>query len=427
MGFTPATAQRIDGIVEAEVRAHRTPGIAVGVVESGRIIYARGFGRASISRNIDVSPATQFGIGQLSEAFTAAALLMLEQSGKLKLTDAVTTYLPNLTVAHDVTLRDLLDQTSGLPHVSNWPHLLAAANAAKPVAPPHTAYDPNPLNYLLAGMIVERITGVPLSDYVEQHIFLPLVMDSSLYTGETGVSTAHAVGYTVHGGQFVKAQPWSATRTAGDSGIISNVYDLAKWDIEFPILLRVDAVSEMFAPGLPGSLDRHAMGWTIDQRDGKRFVWQNGEIPGYHAMNALLPDDHVAVIVLVNTDSFGGPASLPESVAGRILDVLVPPSAQRIDNAVVTRAREWLGRLASGRIDRTQLAPEFNHYLSDAVVRQANIAALGRVVSMIPIASTPVSAGGTEYEFLVHFEHGMRHYHFTVDADGRISFISFSP
>lgn len=427
LGFTPATEQRIDRIVEAEISAHRAPGIAVGVVESGRIIYARGFGRADVSRNVPISPATQFRIGQLSEEFTAAALLLLEQSDKLKLDDTVTTYLPELTFARSVTLRDLLDQTSGLPHVSDWAHLIKAASAARPASPPHTTYDFNPLNYVIASMVVERVAGIPLSDYVEQHIFVPLVMDSSLYVGERGISDTHAIGYTMHGTGFAKALQWSISRSAGNADVISNVYDLAKWDIEFPILLRVDAVREMFTPGLAGVVDHHAMGWTIDQRDGKLFVWQNAEIPGYHAMNALLPDDHVAVIVLTNTDTFGGNATLPEEIAGRILDVLVPPTAQRVDNAVVSRARDWLARLATGRIDRTQLTPEFSSYLSDSVVRQANIAAFGPVISMVPIASVAAAKGATQYEFLVHFEHAVRHYEFTLAADGRIAFISFSP
>lgn len=427
LGFTPATAGRIDDIVQTEISNGRAPGIAVGVVESGRIIYARGYGKASISRDLPVSPATQFGIGQVSEEFTAAALLLLEQGGKIKLDDAVAKYLPDVTVARSVTIRQLLQETSGLPLVSNWPHAIADANRQKPLAPPGTVYKPNPLNYLLAGLVVEKITGIPLSDYVQQQIFLPLVMDSSLYAGDTGISSAHAVGYTVHGDGFRTAFGWSQARTAGDSGVISNVYDLAKWDIEFPILLRDQAVGEMFAPSLPGAFDRHAMGWTIDQRSGKSFVWQNGEVPGYHAMNALLPDDHIAVIVLVNTDTFGGPATLPEDVAGRILDVLVPSTEQHVENAIVTRARDWIAMLASGHIDRAQLTPDFNSYLTDGVVRDAGIGALGSVVSMVPISSVPKTGGAVQYEFLVHFTRGVRHYLFTLAGDGRVAFISFSP
>jgi D-alanyl-D-alanine carboxypeptidase len=427
LSFGPSTEQQINRIVQPEIAARRAPGIAVGIVESGRIVYARGFGLAEIQRHIGVTPDTQFAVGQISEEFTAAAILLLEQSGKLNLDDPVTKYLPQVTVAKDVTVGQLLDQTSGLPHVSDWPHLVRAANAGKPVAPPGTRYDENPLNYMLAALIVQQIAGLPLSDYVEQNVFLQLVMNSSLYVGDTGVAPSHALGYTRRGGRFVPAQMWSATRTFGDSGVVSNIYDLAKWDIEFPILLREDAVRQMFTPGIPGSLDRHAMGWTIDQRGGKRFVWQIGEIPGYHAMNAVLPDDHVAVIVLVNTDTFGGPVTLPEQLAGRILDVLEPPSVQHVDNSVMTRARDWLGRLASGSIDRTQLTPAFSDYLTDQVVHQANLSSYGAVSSIIPIASVPASNGTTEYEFVVRFARGVLHYELTLTPDGKIAFISFTP
>ncbi len=424
--FTPATEHRIEAIVETEIRAHRAPGVAVGVVESGRLVYAQGFGKASLSRRSPVSAGTQFGIGQISEQFTAAAILLLEQDGKLKLDDPVTKYVPELTVARYVTIRELLDQTSGLPAVSNWAHLIASVNAARPLAPPGTVYAENPLNYLIAGQIVERASGVPLSDFVQQHIFSQLVMDGSFFAGDTGISPAHAVGYTLGRSGFVTAWPWSTTQLGGDAGIVSNVYDLAKWDIEFPILLRVDAVREMFTPGLPGSFELHGMGWNIDQRGGRRFVWQNGEIPGYHAMNALLPDDHVAVIVLTNVDSLHGPAVLPEIVAGRILATLVPVSAQHVGNSVIVRAREWIGRLANGHIDRTQLTPAFSAYLSDSVVRNAGIAALGGVISMVPISSTPSAHGDTTYEFLVLFKNGTRHYRLTVTPDGKIDFLSFT-
>ncbi len=427
IGFTPATAHRIDAIVATELQAHRAPGVAVGVVESGRLVYARGFGTANLSRRIGVSPGTQFGIGQISQQFTAAAILLLAQDGKLNLDDPVTKYLPEVTVARYVTIRELLDQTSGLGNVTNWPHLLESANAARPMATPGTAYAPNPLNYLLAAKIVERVAGEPLSDYVQQHIFVPLVMDATLYEGDTGLSPERAIGYTRENGHFQRALPWSATRLDGNAGIVSNVYDLAKWDIAFPILLRVDAVREMFTPGIAGSYEQRGMGWAIDRRSGRRFDWQNGEIPGFRAMNALLPDDHVAVIVLVNVDSMHEAAALPESIAGRILDVVVPPSTQRVENGVVERAREWLSRLARDRIDRTQLTSGFSAYLSDDVVRRAQIARLGRVESIVPISSAPAQDGTTTYEFLVQFANGERHYRLTLTPNGKIDFISFTP
>jgi D-alanyl-D-alanine carboxypeptidase len=426
LGFGPATAHRIDAIVASEMRAHRTAGIAVGVVESGRLVYARGYGEANLSRRIPASPGTQFSIGQISEQFTAAAILLLAQENKLRLDDPVTKYLPQLAVARYVTVAELLDQTSGLPVVSDWPHLLRAADTARPAATPGTAYESNPLNYVVAGRIVAQVTGDTLSDFVEQHVFEPLVMDATLYTGESGASPNRAVGYTLERGTFVRARPWSATRLDAGAGAISDVYDLAKWDIEFPILLRVDAVRDMFTPGVPGAFVRYGMGWTIDERSGHRFMWQNGEVPGFHAMNAILPDDHVAVIVLSNTDSLHEQSAMPEIVAGRILDAVVPPSPQRVDNAILVRARAMLVALQRDRIDRTELTPEFSRYLSDDVVRNARLSSLGRLVSLVPISSR-AQDGDTTYEFLALFAAGERHYRVTLTPDGKVAFLSFSP
>lgn len=427
LGFTSATAHRIDDIVASEVRAHRTPGIAVGVVESGRLVYARGFGSANRSRDIPVGPGTQFGIGQVSEQFTAAAVLLLAQSGRLSLDDRVTKYLPQLRIARYVTIRELLEHTSGLPVITDWAHAFAAANAGRSTGVPGAAYADNPLDYLIAGRIVASIANEPLSDDVQQSVFVPLVMDASLYEGDTGLSRSRAVGYTLAGGHFLPARPWTAARLDGDAGVVSDVYDLAKWDIEFPILLRVDAVREMFTPGVANAFERHGMGWTLDERNGHNMMWQNGEVPGFHVMNSLLPDQHVAVIVLTNSDSFGDPAVTPEIVAGRILDVVAPPNRRHLDNSIVTRARLLLGQLANDRIDRTQLTPAFSRYLSDDLVRRLNVAALGSVRSLVPISSVSERNGDTTYEFSTLFARGERHYRLTVTPDGKIDFIVLMP
>jgi D-alanyl-D-alanine carboxypeptidase len=427
LGFTSATAHRIDDIVASEVRAHRTPGIAVGVVESGRLVYARGFGTASRSSNIPVGPGTQFGIGQVSEQFTAAAVLLLAQSGRISLDDRVTKYLPQLRVARYVTIRELLDHTSGLPIITDWTHAFTAANAGRSTGVPGAAYVDNPLDYIVAGRIVASIVNEPLSDYVQQSIFVPLVMDASLYEGDTGLSASRAIGYTLDDGHFLPTRSWTAARLDGDAGVVSDVYDLAKWDIEFPILLRVDAVRDMFTPGTANAFERHGMGWTLDERNGHNMMWQNGEIPGFHAMNALLPDQHVAVIVLTNSDSFEEPAVVPESIAGRILDVVAPPTHRHLDNSIVTRARLFLAQLAKDRIDRTQLTPAFSRYLSDDLVRRLNVAGLGRLRSLVPISSVAERNGDTTYEFSTLFARGERHYRVTLTPDGKIDFVVLMP
>ena len=438
--FTATMEHQIDDLGNRIVQTKRSPGLAVGVVEDGRIVYARGFGYADIAKRTRFSPGTQTYAGSITKQFTATALLLLQQDGKLKLDDPVTKYVPELTIAKDVTIRELLNQTAGLPDELDLrgidqdrtksvklSDLIAAMNKMTLVAVPGTQYKYNNFNYAIAALIVERVSGVPFSDYLQQHVFIPLLMNQTFLAGDNGISPDHAAGYTGSAGAFTATKPWDPAWLFGDGDLVTNVYDLAKWDIGMPLLLRVDAERDMFTPsGVPGAT-KYGLGWVIDERFGKRYIWHNGEVGGYHAMNALLPDDHLAVIVLANVDSFRSASVVqPEEVAAEILDIVLPPERANVDNAIVARAKEWLGRIASRNIDRTQLTPAFSAYLTDDLVAHAGFAALGKPLDFIPIGSS-TGAGETVYEFLVRFQSGRFRYKFGLTPDGKIGEIWLAP
>lgn len=422
-----------------EVHSGRTPALAIGVIEDGRLVYTRGFGFANLAKHLPMAPDTEFYCGGLTMQFTAAAMLLLAQDGKVTLEDHVAKYVPEFRLGAGITIAQLLSQTSGLPNYMDVPSLagamtrtikvsdlLATIDGMKPAAAPGTVYADNPLNYVLAGLIVERASGVPLSDYLEQHIFLPLVMNHTFLAGDNGISPAHAIGYTRSGSGFVPAATWDPAWLGGAAGLVSTIYDIAKWDIEMPVLLRVDALRTMFTPSASSGPTRYGLGWVLDRRGGKDFVWSNGEIPGYRAMNALLPEQHVAVIVFSSADSFHGSVTIPEELGARILDILVPPTSAHLDNAVVTRAKEWLEYLASRKLNRSELTPSFSAYLSDELVARENFAALGPLQAIVPIFSTTESNGNTLYEFLVRFPQAQYHYKFVVTPDGKIDGISLT-
>jgi D-alanyl-D-alanine carboxypeptidase len=433
--FTLDMSSRIDRLAQAEVQGNHTPGIAIGVVEDGRLVYARGFGYANVARRTRVDPGTQFYLGAVSAQFTTGAILLLVQDGKIKLDDRVTKYVPELSIAGSVTVAELLQQTSGLPdytkaggiptdqtHQLKINDLLAAANKLQLSATPGTTFAVNDFNFVVAGLIVERVSGVTLSDFLQQRIFLPLVMNQTLYAGDTGISASHANAYTrSSNGTFVPTRQPDPSWLLGARGVVSNVYDLAKWDIEMPILLRVDAVRDMYTPGGVSGPTQYGMGWVIDRRGGKRFMWYNGEIPGYRSINAVLPDDHISVIVLTNADSLHGAVTAPFQVASRVLDIVAPPVTVRLDNAIVARAKEWLERVADKRIDRTQLTPAFSAYLTDDLVANSNFAAFGKLETIVPISSTTQPNGDTMYEFIVQYPHDQFHFKFTVSQDGKVA------
>jgi D-alanyl-D-alanine carboxypeptidase len=434
----PASSAEIDRLALDEVHDGRTPGIAVGVVQDGRLVYARGFGFATISPHVMMTPDTEFYAGGLTTEFTAAAVLLLAQDGKLKLDDPVSKYVPGFKLGENVTIAQLLTQTSGLPTYPppgtspdftrsvDLNSVLSAIAKMKPTGPPGSVYANNPLNYLLAGAIVERTGGVPLSDYLEQHIFIPLVMNHTFLAGDSGISPTHATGYTRSRASFAVAPAWDPSWLSGDAGLVTTIDDLAKWDIEMPVLLRVDSVRLLFTPGTNAGPTQYGMGWVVDRRGGRDFYWSNGEISGYRAMNALLPDQHVSVIVLSNADSLHGPATIPEEIGNRILDVLAPPKTAQLDNPVISRAKDWLARLASRKIDRSELTPTFSAYLTDELIARDDFAALGTLQTIVPISSSTEKNGDTLYVFLVRYPSAQYRYNFEVAPNGKVDGITLT-
>lgn len=435
-----AKARAIDAIARGELHAGSTPGLAIGIVEDGLLIYSRGFGYADIAAKRKVTTQTKFLAGGISEQFTAASVLLLAQDKKLSLTDRVTRFIPELGMARDVTISQLLAHTSGLPNLTDVPGVprdlsrplkleetLRDLDKMKLAAAPGTQFNRNTLDYALAGLIVQRVAGEPLSVFMQTRIFEPLIMTSTFLAGDQGAG-GYARGYTRENGRFREVRGPDVTWLFGSGDLITTVDDLAKWDIGLPLLLNVDSVRTMWSANTAPGGGLYGMGWIVDQRGGQTFVWRNGTLPGYHAMNALLPEEHVAVIVLSNAGSPNATSTVsPERLAYRILDLVAPLPPAHFDNVIVRRASEWLDRLARLDIDRTQLTPAFSQYLSDRVVIQADLRSEGPLESIVPVENFQRS-GDTVYVFDIRFRRGgsMR-YQFALTPDGKIDQLVLEP
>src|SRR5581483_11254862 len=156
----------------------------------------------------------------------------------------------------------------------------------------------------------------------------PLVMDHTFLAGDTGIAPNRAIGYTKIGTTFVSAKGWDPAWLAGDRGLVTTLYDLSKWDIEMPLLLRVDAMRTMLTPSSAGGAGHYGMGWVVDRRGGQNYMWYAGQVPGFQSMDAMLPDRHIAVIVLTNADALhSSRVASAQQLAARILDIVSPPGA----------------------------------------------------------------------------------------------------
>jgi D-alanyl-D-alanine carboxypeptidase len=420
------------GVGNRALATGSAPGIAIAVVEKGRIVYEGGFGFADVAARTPVTAATRFAIGSITKQFTAAAITLLVSERKIALDDTLATYVPSLPNSRLITLRMLLDQTSGLHNYPNpteheWPlygpvelsRVIEILASDKPDYPPGRRWEYSNANYAALAAVVAKASGMAFAQFLTTRIFVPLQMSESGF-GYAAQQRGIAVGYDR---ALPEAPPLSLDLFSGAGGVVAPAHDLALWDIA---LLRGSLLSESYieriwqaAVPTGQDSDRYADGWVATKLAGHREVWHNGLAPGVggYCYNAIFPDDALAVVVLTN--GFGA-ATLPErmtqeiaaafGIGGEPAPETVPTAAPNDNPAVDALARAFWDQLASGTIDRSKLAAEFSAALTPELLAQVRqgIETLGELRSFI-FVGTRTTNNLTGYRYWLTFASGAQH------------------
>ncbi len=345
-----------DSIGAQSLANGRAPGFSMAVVLHGRIVYARGFGIADLARRTPVATGTRFAIGSLSKQFVAAAILRLVERGSLSLDDHLAGYLPRMPKAQRITVRELLNQTSGLHNFPrtdehHWPlqgviapaSLFSILRTDTADFAPGTRWAYSNTNYAALADIVAQEAGRPYATWLRREIFAPLHMDASGagYAVQAGTATPYQGT-----GVFTKQFTLSLDLFYGAGDIVSSATDLARWDIALLQGRVLDAASmhDLWTAGqlADGTPVNYAMGFVPASLAGHREVWHNGLAPGAggYCYNAIFPDDGLAVIVLSNGLNFAGE---PERMVRSVLEAYFPDARQtssaRAAEASVSRAQ----------------------------------------------------------------------------------------
>lgn len=279
---------RIDAAVQIVMRSQHVAGVSVGIEQRGRIVFARGYGQSDVLRHTGARPDTVYRIGSLTKMFTARAVETLAQRGKLGLDRPASRYLPAFPWGHAVTVRDLLAQRSGIPSYTDdtplnpyaWyaPAQLVGSVARLPLAfKPGTRFEYSNTNYVLLGMIVQRIVRMEFEDYVDGHVVAPLRLHSTRY----GDQPAEALGYRWDGSAFERATPSSPGYAFSAAAMTSNVPDLLRF------------LETMRAP---------YYGLLQSEQFGNSVWYASGNVDGYSAFAFLLPQSGEAAVLLCNAD-----------------------------------------------------------------------------------------------------------------------------
>jgi CubicO group peptidase (beta-lactamase class C family) len=332
-----ALTARIDSIVNAPISEGKVAGATVAVVKGRDTILIKGYGKADLEWNVPMPADAILELGSVTKQFTAAAIMQLVEQGKINLDDDITKYLPKYpTQGNRIPVRRLLDHTSGIKGYTELPefevlmmrHLpkdsLVALFSKRPFDfKPGEQETYNNSAFFLAGLVIEKVSGMSYADYVEKHLFDKAGMKDSRYCSEKAVYQRRAHGYGSDTTGFALADYIDHTWPYAAGSLCSTVGDLIAWNqaLHGGKLLGAEAYAELIAPSTlnDGTRLRYSKGLSLADHAGHRTISHGGGIPGFSTEVAWFPEDTLSIVVLFNSIGQVGPREVEEAIAEAVL------------------------------------------------------------------------------------------------------------
>lgn len=416
--LTPDQTQQVDALVAEALTSTGVPSASIAVVQDGKIVYAKAYG----DQGPGLKPTTadaKYPIASVSKQFTAAALLLLEDEGKLSLDDKVAKFFPDVSSADKITIRQLLSHTAGLQDY--WPQDYNFAAMEKPTTPqgivdrwgkkpldfePGTAWQYSNTGYVVAGMIIEKASGQTLMAYLDSKIFKPLGMHP--------VNQDRAVGKGFPQGTHRFALgPVRAAKPAADGWLWAagelamSASDLAKWDvarIDRKILTPEDwEEQEKLVRLADGSSSRYGLGVTIGERGGDKTVSHGGEGVGFLSENFVIPAKRYAVVALVNADFGGAHDEIAAGITNALLPQASPAPVASLDQTRDALARKVYDQIRAGTLDRSLLTEDAAYYFTPQATEdyRASLSPLGAPDTFTALGKPRLRGGFVNRNYLI--------------------------
>ncbi len=380
--LSPQLRSSVDQIAQQVLKTTGVPSASIAIVQDGKITYTQAYGDAKLDPNTAATPQMRYSIGSISKQFTAAAIMMLVEEGKLSLDDPVSKYIPGLTSGNEITIRELLSHTSG--YEDYWPQDYVPPLMLKPITAeqimdmwarkpldfqPGTKWQYSNTNYVIAGAIVEKVSGQPLFQFLGQRVFTPLGMKSVADTNLNKLPPTDPTGYFRYALGPLHPAPKEGRGWMFAAGELAmTAEDLAKWDISMinESVLKPASYHEMETEVVlkDGVGTRYGLGMFVTSMNGHRVLEHGGEVSGFVAENILLPDDKIAVVVLTNQD-----ASEAASGIGNQVRALLVKAANPSDPKQDALMRKVYDSLQQGKIDRSLFTDNANAYFTDQALK----------------------------------------------------------
>ena len=366
---TPAEGwqDRLDKLVEQGMRDQHVPGLAIGIVQDGRLVYARGFGRLALDRpGNPVTPRTLFHMASVTKPFVATAIMQLVEQGKVDLDAPVTKYLPYFRLSdpryRSITVRQMLTHTSGMPDVEDYgwdkpqyddaalERYVRSLEGQKLLWDPGTRFAYSNMAFEVLGDVVAKVSGMTFEDYVAAHILQPLGMNSSTLLLKKADPALLAAGYTKSrsGGKAelmpVAAYPYNRMHSPS-SNLLSSVEDMSRWamanlnrgELDGKRILQSSTYDIMWKPAAevefcrpPGYTECRKAGnhvgisWFLEEKNGHLIVSHGGGDDGFITAFWIIPDRKFAFVMMTNSDSAGIP--LLKQIQAEAVGLALPSS-----------------------------------------------------------------------------------------------------
>ncbi|MGA2965325.1 MAG: serine hydrolase domain-containing protein [Terriglobales bacterium] len=374
--ISAALREKVDSIVRQALATTGVPSASIAIVQGGAIAYLQAYGDARIEPRTPAAPAMRYSIGSISKQFTAAAVLLLAEQGKLSLDDPVSRFVPNLTRGNEVTIRELLSHTSG--YRDFWPQDYVPPVMSQPVTAgkildlwarqpldfdPGTDWQYSNTNFVIAGLIVEKASGKPLLQFLSERIFAPLGMKSVMDIDQNPLPESDPAGYIRYAIGPLRVAPEEGKGWMFAAGELAmTAEDLAKWDISMikQSVLRQASYAEMEREVVlkNGLGTRYGLGVDVRKALGQRAIEHGGEVSGFTAHNLVFPDARMAVAVLTNEDSVGASEAIAHSIATLLFR---EADAGKQED----QSREIFAALQQGKINRSLFTDNCNSYFTE--------------------------------------------------------------
>ena len=418
--LTPNEISRVDQLVAKTLADTGVPSAEVAIVRNGQLVLNKAYGKAN--EGLPARPDLPYQIASNSKQFTAMALILLRDDGKLSLDDHVSKFVPGVTEGDRITIRQLLSHTSGLQDF--WPQDYMFSDMTVPTTPQHivdkwakkpldfepgTRWQYSNTGYVVAGMIVEKVTGEPLLTFLNRRIFGPLGMHP-LDQDNTNTPAFPAGYHRFALGPVRVAQPPARGWLYAAGELSMTAADLAKWDIarmnrslipardwveqETPVL-RTDGRTNGYGLGVYNSYARE-----------RHVINHGGEAVGFLTQNTVYPDTKDAIIVFTNSDFSGATGTLTSGIEKIVLDSPEPALTNEGDR--LSEVRSIYDALVAGQVDRSKFTNNLNYYFDQTTLGdyRASLAPLGAPQSITANGPPRLRGGFVNRNFTIHYSGG---------------------